>query len=90
MRLSTQDVDDAQCEAFFDALAKAKRPLIYAGGGVIAGEAAATLRAFAQQFGLPVTTTLMGIGAFDTTEPLGPAHARHAWHGVCELRGGRL
>ncbi|WP_425601531.1 biosynthetic-type acetolactate synthase large subunit [Dyella humicola] len=79
-------LDDTQCEAFFDALAKAKRPLIYAGGGIIAGESAATLRAFVQQFGLPVTTTLMGIGAFDTTEPLalhmlgmhGTAYANYA------------
>jgi acetolactate synthase I/II/III large subunit len=79
-------VDDAQCAAFFDALAKAKRPLIYAGGGIIAGEAAATLRAFVKQFGLPVTTTLMGIGAMDTTDPLalhmlgmhGTAYANYA------------
>jgi acetolactate synthase-1/2/3 large subunit len=79
-------LDDDQCAALFDALAKAERPLIYAGGGVIAAEAAVTLRAFVQQFGLPVTTTLMGIGAFDTTEPLalhmlgmhGTAHANYA------------
>jgi acetolactate synthase-1/2/3 large subunit len=79
-------VDDAQCAAFFDALANAKRPLIYAGGGIIAGESAATLRAFVKQFGLPVTTTLMGIGAMDTTEPLalhmlgmhGTAYANYA------------
>jgi acetolactate synthase-1/2/3 large subunit len=79
-------LDDDQCAALFDALAKAERPLIYAGGGIIAGEAAVTLRAFVQQFGLPVTTTLMGIGAFDTTEPMalhmlgmhGTAYANYA------------
>ncbi|WP_243042247.1 biosynthetic-type acetolactate synthase large subunit [Dyella sedimenti] len=79
-------VDDAKCEAFFTALGRARRPLIYAGGGIIAGEASATLRAFVQQFGLPVTTTLMGIGAMDTTEPLalhmlgmhGTAYANYA------------
>jgi acetolactate synthase-1/2/3 large subunit len=63
-------LDGAACRAFFDALGKAKRPLIYAGGGVIAAEAAPALRAFANAFGVPVTTTLMGLGATDTTQPL--------------------
>jgi len=63
-------LDDAEAHAFFDALAKAKRPLIYAGGGVIAAEAAPALRAFADGLGIPVTTTLMGLGAADTTRPL--------------------
>lgn len=63
-------LSDVQCAALFDALAHARRPLIYAGGGVIAAEAATALRAFAQAFGLPVTTTLMALGACDTTEPL--------------------
>src|SRR4029077_4662312 len=45
-------------------------PLIYAGGGVINGNAAAELRAFAKRFGIPVVTTLMGIGAVDTTSDL--------------------
>ncbi|MFT3792449.1 MAG: biosynthetic-type acetolactate synthase large subunit [Rudaea sp.] len=63
-------LDDAACKTFFDALAGAKRPLIYAGGGVIAAEAAGSLREFADAFGIPVVTTLMGIGAADTTRPL--------------------
>ncbi|MBS0583496.1 MAG: biosynthetic-type acetolactate synthase large subunit [Proteobacteria bacterium] len=63
-------LDGDACKAFFAAFAKAKRPLIYAGGGVIAAEAATALRAFADAFGVPVTTTLMGIGAADTTQPL--------------------
>jgi acetolactate synthase-1/2/3 large subunit len=63
-------LDDAACKTFFDAFAKAKRPLIYAGGGVIAAEAAQALRELAGTFGIPVTTTLMGIGAADTTQPL--------------------
>ncbi|WP_043114678.1 biosynthetic-type acetolactate synthase large subunit [Solimonas soli] len=63
-------VQPAQAEAFLELLKASKRPLIYAGGGVIHGEAAASLRAFAKAFGIPVTTTLMGIGAYDTTEPL--------------------
>ena len=50
--------------------AASERPLIYAGGGVINGNAAAELRAFAQRFGIPVVTTLLGIGAIDTTHEL--------------------
>ncbi len=58
------------CERFFAALARAERPLLYVGGGVIAAEATRALRAFAAAFGIPVTTTLMGLGASDTTEAL--------------------
>jgi acetolactate synthase-1/2/3 large subunit len=61
---------DAKCEQFFAMLAESKRPLIYAGGGVVNGGAAGALRAFAQGFRIPVTTTLMGLGGFDTTHPL--------------------
>lgn len=55
---------------FFDLLRKSQRPLIYAGGGVINSESAETLRQFSARFGIPITTTLMGIGAQDTTDPL--------------------
>nr|WP_237561410.1 biosynthetic-type acetolactate synthase large subunit [Frateuria defendens] len=77
---------DEDCAAFFAALKQARRPLIYAGGGVIAAGAAEALRDFVDAFGLPVTTTLMGLGAFDTTDPLalhmlgmhGTAYANYA------------
>ncbi len=73
-------------EAFFKLLAAAERPLIYAGGGVINGNGAQELRAFAERFGIPVVTTLMGIGAVDTTTELslhmlgmhGTAYANYA------------
>lgn len=42
----------------------AERPVIYAGGGVINAEASAELRELAEKAKIPVTTTLMGIGAF--------------------------
>ncbi len=58
---------DEKCDLFYDALAKAERPLIYAGGGVINGNAAAEVRAFADRLKIPVVTTLMGIGTYDTT-----------------------
>ncbi|HEX4872657.1 MAG TPA: biosynthetic-type acetolactate synthase large subunit [Nevskiaceae bacterium] len=64
-RLSAAALDD-----FFERLAAARRPLIYAGGGVIHAEASEALRAFADALGIPVTTTLMGIGAVDTRAPL--------------------
>ncbi|MDT8319782.1 MAG: biosynthetic-type acetolactate synthase large subunit [Xanthomonadales bacterium] len=63
-------LDDDKCAAFFGMLEAAQRPLIYAGGGVINSEASQQLRLFADRFGIPVTTTLMGIGAVDTTRPL--------------------
>ncbi|HTQ36056.1 MAG TPA: biosynthetic-type acetolactate synthase large subunit [Steroidobacteraceae bacterium] len=84
--LSDAALSNAECAAFFAALGQARRPLIYAGGGVIAGGAAKALRGFVDEFGLPVTTTLMGLGAYDTTEPLalhmlgmhGTAYANYA------------
>src|SRR6202034_767766 len=51
-------------------LAAAKRPLIYAGGGVINGAAAQSLRELVEDQEIPVVTTLMGIGSLDTTHPL--------------------
>jgi acetolactate synthase-1/2/3 large subunit len=51
-------------------LGEAQRPLIYAGGGVVRSDGAAALREFSLEFGVPVVTTLMGLGAFDTTHPL--------------------
>jgi acetolactate synthase I/II/III large subunit len=63
-------VEDDEAAEFFDMLREAKRPLIYAGGGVVNAGAAAPLTEFAVSFGIPVVTTLMGIGAFDTTHPL--------------------
>ena len=63
-------IETAQAARFFDMLAESARPLIYAGGGVINGNAAAALSEFASTYGIPVVTTLMGIGSLDTTRPL--------------------
>ena len=46
------------------ALLAAKRPVIYAGGGVIQGDAAGELTGLAKRLGFPVTNTLMGLGGF--------------------------
>ncbi|MEM4035180.1 MAG: biosynthetic-type acetolactate synthase large subunit [Fervidicoccaceae archaeon] len=52
------------------ALAEAERPLILAGGGVVASGAHEELRALAEMLGAPVATTLMGKGAFPEDHPL--------------------
>ncbi len=49
---------------------RARRPVIYAGGGVIASGASADLKALAEKAQIPVATSLMGVGAFDTRDPL--------------------
>src|SRR5476649_806273 len=69
-RLEASKLPEAACADFFAALGAAKRPMIYAGGGVINGGAAHVLREFARHLQLPVVTTLMGIGAVDTQHPL--------------------
>jgi acetolactate synthase-1/2/3 large subunit len=90
-RRRQQELEQAIVEApaaahFFAMLEESARPLIYAGGGVINGNAAAALTEFATAFGVPVVTTLMGIGSLDTTHPLsmrmlgmhGAAYANYA------------
>ncbi|MFA5222054.1 MAG: thiamine pyrophosphate-binding protein, partial [Methanoregula sp.] len=48
----------------------AERPLIYAGGGVISANASPELVEFATKIGIPVTTTLMGLGCIPCDHPL--------------------
>ena len=51
-------------------IAKSKKPLIYAGGGVIISGASAELKALAEKLNTPVTMTLLGLGGFPGTHPL--------------------
>ena len=51
-------------------LHRAARPVIYAGGGVVASGAAETLTAFARRNGIPVACTLSGLGIFPPDDPL--------------------
>ncbi|MDD3529907.1 MAG: acetolactate synthase 3 catalytic subunit [Gallionellaceae bacterium] len=51
-------------------LLEAKRPVIYTGGGVILGDAAAQLTELARLLGYPVTNTLMGLGGYPSPDPL--------------------
>ena len=68
--VNERQLSELDCAAFYERLGAAEKPLIYAGGGCINGEASAELRAFSEAFRIPVVTTLMGIGACDTTSAL--------------------
>jgi acetolactate synthase I/II/III large subunit len=52
------------------AIKLAKRPIIYAGGGIIAAEASQELRELVRKTGIPVTMTVMGLGAYPSDGPL--------------------
>ena len=59
-----------QVQRAMQQLFKAKRPLFYVGGGVVLGDASAELTELARRLKIPVTTTLMGLGAFPEDDPL--------------------
>jgi len=67
-KLRQNSLSEDHAGRFFEMLGQSQRPLIYAGGGVINGQASEQLRALSKTYGIPVVTTLMGIGACDTTE----------------------
>ncbi len=58
---------------------ESERPVIFAGGGIILSRAAAELTEFARKTQIPVTTSLMGLGAFPGTDPL--------WLGMIGMHG---
>ena len=60
-------------------LAKAERPVILAGGGVILSDGAEALAGLARKLNIPVTCTLMGLGSFPATDPL--------WLGMVGMHG---
>jgi acetolactate synthase-1/2/3 large subunit len=62
--------EDAPLKEMVNLIRNARRPMIYCGGGIISGEASAELLEFAERTGIPVATTLMGIGCFPETHPL--------------------
>jgi len=59
-----------QVKKALDFIMKSKRPVVYAGGGVVLSNAANELTKFSEKLGLPTTTTLMGLGGFPGTHPL--------------------
>ena len=52
------------------AIRLAKRPVIYAGGGIILADASDDLRLLVKKTGIPITTTVMGLGAYPAIDPL--------------------
>jgi acetolactate synthase-1/2/3 large subunit len=86
--------DDVALNEIIGLIEKAERPVLYCGGGIITANAAAELREFAERTQIPVTTTIMGCGAFPETHPLslrwlgmhGAAAANWAVNGEFEPR----
>ena len=82
----TYFADPGQIKKAAKLIAKAKRPVIYAGGGVITSAACLELRKLAERIKAPLTWTLMGVGCFPVTHELslgmlgmhGTAYANHA------------
>ncbi len=89
-----QEMDELALNEIIGLIEKSERPLLYCGGGIISGEASGELRAFVEATQIPVTTTLMGCGAFPETHPLslrwlgmhGTAYANWAVSGEYEHR----
>jgi acetolactate synthase-1/2/3 large subunit len=68
--VTAPQADDADLAPVLEMISAAKRPVLYIGGGIISGEAHEELREFAELTGIPVASTLMGLGAFDAEHPL--------------------
>lgn len=63
-------LNDELAKNFYKLLSESKKPLIYAGGGVINADASSQLRQFSETYKIPIVTTLMALGASDTTKSL--------------------
>ena len=85
---------DLELNEIIGLIEKSERPVLYVGGGIITGNASDELRRFAEATQIPVTTTIMGCGAFPETHPLslrwlgmhGTAYANWAVNGEFEPR----
>jgi len=75
----TTEAHMGQIKRAYAAIGKAKRPVIYAGGGVINSNAAKELRQLGENLRCPVTTTLMGLGGFPAPHEL--------WLGMLGMHG---
>ncbi len=75
----TYEPNMKQLRKVIDLINASQRPVIFAGGGIILSGAAAELTAFARKAHIPVTTSLMGLGAFPGTDPL--------WLGMIGMHG---
>ena len=75
----TTEAHMGQIKRAYTAIAKAKRPVIYAGGGVILSSAAKELKELGEKLRCPVTATLMGLGGFPAPHEL--------WLGMLGMHG---
>jgi len=75
----TTEAHMGQIKRAYAAISKAKRPVIYAGGGVILSSAAKELKELGEALRCPVTTTLMGLGGFPAPHDL--------WLGMLGMHG---
>jgi len=64
------DAEPGQITKAAELILSAKRPIIYAGGGCVIGNADQELREFTRQLGFPITQTLMGLGAYPAKDDL--------------------
>ena len=69
-RIAQHDVADKDIAGAVELLTSAKRPFIYAGGGVIISDACKELTALVDRLNAPVALSLMGLGALPSTHPL--------------------
>jgi acetolactate synthase-1/2/3 large subunit len=75
----TYSPNKKQLQKALELIMAAERPVIFAGGGVILSKSAPELTEFARRTRIPVTTSLMGLGAFPGTDPL--------WLGMIGMHG---
>jgi acetolactate synthase-1/2/3 large subunit len=75
----TYEPNIKQLPKAIELIKKAERPVVFSGGGVILSRAAKELREFARKIQSPVTSTLMGLGAFPGSDPL--------WLGMIGMHG---
>ncbi len=75
----TYHANPRQVRRALDLILQAKQPLLYTGGGIVLSDAGEELRKFAEALQIPVTSTLMGLGGFDGTNPL--------WMGMLGMHG---
>src|SRR2546423_2852970 len=89
-----QKASDLELNEIIGLIEKSERPVLYVGGGIITGNASEELRRFAEAAQIPVTTTIMGCGAFPETHALslrwlgmhGTAYANWAVNGEFKHR----
>jgi acetolactate synthase-1/2/3 large subunit len=75
----TYEPNMKQLDRVVKMIKESKKPLIFAGGGIILSKASGELTKFARKIQAPVTTTLMGLGAFPASDPL--------WLGMLGMHG---